>query len=43
MIADVKEFRKDFVNSKKFYLGEFALNNILYFKPELDPTIKQNS
>lgn len=44
MIADVREFRKEFVASKKFYLGEYALNNLIYYKPELDPSAKsQNS
>ena len=40
MIADVNQFRKEFIKSKKFYLGEFALNNLIYYKPELDPSAR---
>lgn len=42
MIVDVKEFRREFIASKKFYLGEYALNNLIYYKPELDPTAKKS-
>lgn len=41
MIADVNEFKTEFIRSKKFYLGEFALNNLIYYKPELDPNAKE--
>lgn len=33
LIADVAEFKKEFIQSKKFYLGEFALNNMIHYKP----------
>lgn len=35
MISDIKQFKKEFINSKKFYLGEFSLNNMLQYKPDL--------
>jgi len=41
MIGDVKGFKEEFIRSKKFYLGEFSLNNMMYYKPELDPTMPQ--
>ena len=37
MIADIQAFKKEFIQSKKFYLGEYALNNMLSYKPELNP------
>ena len=41
MISDVELFKKEFIRSKKFYLGEFSLNNMLHYKPELDPNKKE--
>lgn len=43
MIADIKAFKESFIKSKKFYLGEFSLNNMLYYKPELNPTNQSES
>lgn len=37
LIADITEFKKEFIQSKKFYLGEFTLNNIIHYKPDLNP------
>ena len=37
LISDIKDFKKEFVQSKKFYLGEYALNNMIHYKPELSP------
>lgn len=33
MISDIAQFKKEFIKSKKFYLGEYSLNNMLYYKP----------
>lgn len=35
MIADIGKFKKEFIKSKKFYLGEYSLNNMLYYKPDM--------
>jgi hypothetical protein len=35
MIEDIKQFKKEFISSKKFYLGEFSLRNMLYYHPDL--------
>lgn len=37
LISDIQAFKAEFVRSKKFYLGEFALNHMLHYKPELSP------
>ena len=37
LIEDIKTFKKEFIQSKKFYLGEFALNHMINYKPELNP------
>ena len=37
LIEDIKTFKKEFIESKKFYLGEFALNHMINYKPELNP------
>lgn len=35
MISDIAQFKREFVRSKKFYLGEFSLNNMLQYNPNL--------
>ena len=35
IISDIKQFKREFIESKKFYLGEFSLNNMLHYKPDL--------
>lgn len=35
IISDIKQFKREFIKSKKFYLGEFSLNNMLHYKPDL--------
>ena len=35
IISDINQFKREFITSKKFYLGEFSLNNMLYYKPEM--------
>lgn len=35
MIADINEFKREFIRSKKFYLGEYSLNNMLNYRPDL--------
>jgi hypothetical protein len=37
LIGDIIAFKAEFLESKKFYLGEYSLNNMLYYKPELAP------
>ena len=43
LIEDIKTFKKEFIQSKKFYLGEFALNHMIHYKPELNPANSENS
>lgn len=43
LIQDIKPFKDEFLRSKKFYLGEYTLNHMIYYKPELDPTTKQTT
>lgn len=33
LIENISKFKEEFVQSKKFYLGEFALNNMIHYKP----------
>jgi hypothetical protein len=37
LIGDSATFKAEFLKSKKFYLGKYCLNNMLYYKPELAP------
>lgn len=43
LISDISAFKREFIQSKKFYLGEFALNHMIHYKPELDPTFNQDN
>lgn len=43
LISDIRDFKNDFLKSKKFYLGEYTLNNMIYYKPELNPATKEGS
>ena len=37
MIEDIQTFKREFIESKKFYLGQFTLNHMMHYKPELNP------
>lgn len=41
LIHDIKAFKKDFIESKKFYLGEFATNEIFGKLAQTKETIKE--
>ena len=43
MISNIKDFKQEFVKSKKFYLGEFSLNNMINYKPELNPNLQSSN
>lgn len=43
MIANIQEFKREFIRSKKFYLGEYSLNNMLTYKPDLLEDIEKES
>lgn len=41
IIADIATFKAEFIRSKKFYLGEFSLNNMLQYNLDLAPQSQQ--
>lgn len=43
LICDIEAFKREFIQSKKFYLGEFALNHMINYKPELNPSNEPSS
>jgi hypothetical protein len=42
MIADIGQLKREFIESKKFYLGEYSLNNMLYYKPDLMEAVERD-
>ena len=42
LISDIKSLKDEFLKSKKFYLGEYTLNHMIHYKPELDPASKES-